>query len=193
MTTNYSELGTPKMTAKPYNEFVSWVGIDKEDEGLPRLHFKWENKELIVVPDEVSNADFQTSHPGVTIEIDYDGRRTVWASNGKIHHRWYCNFRRYGWLWTDTVDGKYGYATGLIYANGFDGGLACDSGAQVIRETAISALWQNPHGVPDALFRCAETFEALEWLVADAIKNQSKHARSPLGRSNYVKGRQCYG
>lgn len=178
------ELGKT-LSAKKFRDFIEWVEIvpPSGDASLPRLHFVWEEKVHVAIPDSMTDEEVLAKDPNAEIrESAFGGGTTrhLWATTGKLHHRWFCNFRRYGWAWSSTSDGLLGYGQGVVYSNSLDGGLACTTSEQVVRETAIAAFWMNPFGVPSLLFRNSSSFDRLQELVDDALAHVSDYALNPI-------------
>ena len=85
-----------------------------------------------------------------------------------------CNFRRRSWRCTSEFAGKYGYAGGVVYGNGSDGGIPCYDGEQVIRETLVRTLCKMEHeGCPDELLYGRKGRGLIQELLKDALENPS--------------------
>jgi hypothetical protein len=173
-----------ELVVKDFGDYVNWVEVDQSGE-LPRLHFMWEDRFTVDIPADISDAEVKRMYPEASISKSpgygaKKDRRYLWASTGYLQHRWFCNFRRYGWSWSPSEDGHYSYGHGVTYANGQDSGLPCKDGRQVVRDTAIAAYWANNHGVPSLLFHSNEAKVAFEWMVNDALENISDYAEHPL-------------
>lgn len=171
------------LVVKEWNAYVRWVevvpGTERAD--IPRLHFVWETKQMVEIPDDVTDEEVLKRFPDAEITVSVGGTdRYIWGSSGHLNHRWFMNFRRYGWAWTSDPNGEYGYNGAVIYANAYDAGIPCSTPEEVVHDTAIAAYHANELGCPKDLLFDAKAQDGLAELVEDAKKNPSEHAWSPI-------------
>ena len=161
-----------KVIPKEHRDFIECVEYDTEGP-LPRIHFWWETHHWI----ELESKD---DHPMGEGPGYHGGKPHLWVSDGKIHHMWFCNFRRYGWSWTNEGPGLYGYGhSDVNYANGENGGVHTDSPREVVKNTMIASFF-GCRDLPRSLQFCAETELALAQILKDALENVSEYASTPV-------------
>ncbi len=105
--------------------------------------------------------------------------------SGKHRHIWLCNFRRYGWAWTDEEAGEHGYAYGITYANSELPIFHLATTPETVIRDSLIATWAqllNVERLEFALhFNAHNVHELLAWLYEDAVRNQTAHA-TPCGK-----------
>jgi len=184
---NQNSILTGDIKPCSYEEFTPYVRCDYHDgkgrPSLPAIHFQWVEKHFIPLEGEVLEY-VKTMWPDAITEsgdetycwaMEMSSRETDKVT---IQHRWFMNFRRYGWCSTDAPDGKYGYGGGITYANGIHAGLTCETPEQVIRDTMVHSY--ATLGVPENMKDHTMVKPLLDALLADAIKNRSQHAMTPI-------------
>lgn len=160
------------------------------DSGLPTLHFMWQTVFTIRIPEGAKIPKHLLAH------VENSGRgaerhQYVFATYPEhVNHRYFCNFRRYGWCWS--CDQHHGYGSSCVYANAWDGGLPATTPEQVVRETLIAAYHQNPEGVPRELLLSRDALELLPRMLEDAIDNISEFAEIPLQYREQHGGESTY-
>lgn len=163
------------------HKFLNKVTLFKSggESSLPRVCFSWQKRYYLgLTPEEAAKLDTPNILPS------YEGRdffvwaRKVHKGETRVKHVTFMNFRRYGWCTAPGFDAGGGYS-GIIYANGEDGGIPADSPEQVVRDTLVAAVAGLPaciHKVPRELVYSAHAREAFEFLLEDALVNISRHA-----------------
>lgn len=147
--------------------------------GLDQIHFEWTKSYHVQLPLRT-----HTMFPIVRPRGKYDRQdyETGWAvrideAGEEIRsHARLMNFRRYSWsvAYNHPDQGAACFGGGVCYANNLDGGIACSTTEQVIRETLVAtlALMRVPRqalghvAVRPVIQRLLD--EALEWDKKDA-------------------------
>ena len=154
---------------------------------IPRIRFTWLTSELIYLSEaesqEVVALGYKVSK---SHDINLYHARGVKLHLGKpiVNYAYFCNFRRYSWSETYEKAGEYGYAGGVVYANGWDGGLLCNSPEQVIRETLIASIHRSK--VPDKIKFDLGVRPLWQRLLDDALHHVSHYALTPIKDPNGI-------
>ena len=156
-------------------------------DNLPRVHFSWQEEVFLFTQDE--NEAKKIESLGFSLRCEEDALQghktwTGYALAKHTNHFWFCNFRRYGWSWTPSPDGEYGYGHGPVYANGRS--FYSSTPEQVVRDSFIEAWTLLNEKMPNC-FSTAPVFSVLEWMLQDALKNISGHASGRQVNEAWVK------
>jgi hypothetical protein len=164
----------------------------QDSESLPRLHLSWRESHFVSLKTEDEVAEAKAL--GYTVEKDCangeDPRWHTYAQETQESHLWFCNFRRYGWSFTDDTKGEYGYGAGVTYANGPAIYHIATTPEETVRDAMVHT-WAEAVGnrmVPQFLDQ-PEVHALLDQMLQDAIQNISRYAtprRAPAG-FGYVK------
>lgn len=158
------------------------------DEDLPRVRFVWRPMErLFLLSDEDAEALVAA---GFAPEVDGDGKRSIYLQQFDERNIALCNFRRYGWSWTDDPRGEHGYSHGVTYANSeIPIHFLAGTPFEVVRD-ALVATWRDLLSAErrydfGRIFNTHAVHAVLTWLYRDAVVHVSRHAASWHGRRSY--------
>ena len=164
------------------------VELDKVGDGLPTLSFFWK-PEVNLYTEKPEEAE-KLEAAGFVLEKKSDGR-TYWTGNALCKQEvrvTFCNFRRYGWSWTEDPEGKHGYAEGPTYANGKH--FYSDDGHQLVRDSFIEAWTEmKVRRVIPVVFSRPEVFDAVTWLLDDALLHVTDYAFNRSTHAAWNEGR----
>lgn len=138
------------------------------DGGLPRLHIVYNKTHFVYFADEAAMvaSGIQNWKP--------EGNPSNHITEKEVSHLWLCNFRRYGWSWTDSAAGEYGYCFGDVWPNG-DGGFGMDNAQEFIK-ASFRASWELGMQKYDAPFGLSAYKPAIvvpaRQLLDEALSNE---------------------
>jgi hypothetical protein len=152
----------------------------EDSENLPRLHLAWKEVHCVTLRTEAEVAEAKKMGYSPKENTDrLDGATTwdVFAMEKHHHHLWLCNFRRYGWSFTDQADGELYYAHGVTYANGPAIYYLNTTPEETVRD-ALVHTWaeQLGRGLIPQFFDVPEVHEFLAALLEDAFNHISRFA-----------------
>jgi hypothetical protein len=155
---------------------------------LPKIHFEWnEQFNLFCLNEEEAKA---LTDAGFTLELKDGEKPNAFLQANAVSHVTFCNFRRYGWSWTNSPEGEYGYCSGPVYANDMGAmTFLCMSPEDVVKMTLAQGWAQIVEQEGNTFARIFNTHAVsmlLKELLDDALENLSRFAAPANSRSSYV-------
>ena len=167
---------------------------------LPKLTFSWQpSHEFYCLTEEEAQ---RLEAAGFVVERREDAQlrqthlggvsRSCFVREVDLSYITLCNFRRYGWSWTTSENGEYGYRDGPIYANGLHMHFLAETSGQVVRDTLVECWTLMVANIGGGFATCFGSDHAvsalLRALLEDAQVNISRHAYGWRERTTYLTG-----
>jgi hypothetical protein len=151
-----------------------------DSENLPRLHLAWKEVHCVTLKTEAEVAEAKKmgyAPKENTYRLDGEKSWDVFAMEKHHRHLWLCNFRRYGWSFTDQAAGEEYYAHGVTYANGPAIYHLNRTPEETVRD-ALVHTWAEQLGrelIP-RFFDVPEVHACLDALLEDAFNHLTGHS-----------------
>jgi hypothetical protein len=155
---------------------VTYIKAGKEGVSLDQVHFEWTAKGYVNLP--LAAEHVPALKDVVTLPNKHEKRENSYCWCVRVDtegdevrsHARLMNFRRYSWSisYTKPECGAGGFCNGIVYANKLDGGIACSTTKQVIRETLVGTLASTR--IPDGLIQHVAVRPLVQRLLDEALE-----------------------